>query len=107
MEAVIAHERAAAAQARSTRRKQRYAETLHQSARSLLGVLNDVLDFSRLDGGRLELDSTPFDLHDLVQGVGHAFAGARQREGPHQRRRYRRQLPALRRRRSPRGSARS
>ena len=48
----------------------RYAETLHQSARSLLGVLNDILDFSRLDAGRLELQQASFDLHDLIQGVG-------------------------------------
>jgi CheY-like chemotaxis protein len=47
----------------------RYAETLHQSARSLLGVLNDVLDFSRLEAGRFELEQTSFDLHDLIQGV--------------------------------------
>lgn len=49
--------------------QQRYAGTLHQSARSLLGVLNDVLDFSRLEAGRFELDQASFDLHDLVQGV--------------------------------------
>jgi CheY-like chemotaxis protein len=46
-----------------------YAETLHQSGRSLLGVLSDVLDFSRLEAGRFELDQTTFDLHDLIQGV--------------------------------------
>lgn len=34
----------------------RYAEALHQAARSLLGVLSDVLDFSRLEAGRFELD---------------------------------------------------
>jgi CheY-like chemotaxis protein len=49
--------------------QQRYARTLHQSARSLLGVLNDVLDFSRLEAGRFELDQASFDLHDLIQGV--------------------------------------
>ena len=48
----------------------RYAEMLYQSSRGLLGVLNDVLDFSRLDGGRMELQHINFDLHDLVQGVG-------------------------------------
>jgi CheY-like chemotaxis protein len=46
-----------------------HARTLHQSARSLLGVLNDVLDFSRLEAGRFELDQASFDLHDLIQGV--------------------------------------
>ncbi|MGH6833094.1 MAG: ATP-binding protein, partial [Methyloceanibacter sp.] len=53
--------------------QQRYAGTLHQSARSLLGVLNDVLDFSRLEAGRFELDQASFDLHDLVQGVAAMF----------------------------------
>jgi CheY-like chemotaxis protein len=46
------------------------AETLHQSARSLLGVLNDVLDFSRLEAGRFELEQASFDLHDLIQSIG-------------------------------------
>ena len=48
----------------------RYADTLYHSARSLLGVLNDVLDFARLEGGRFELEHVNFDLHDLIQGVG-------------------------------------
>ena len=48
----------------------RYAETLYQSGRSLLSVLNDVLDFSRLEAGRFELEQSSFDLHDLIQGVG-------------------------------------
>ena len=47
----------------------RYTETLHQSARSLLGVLSDVLDFSRLESGHFELDQSSFDLHELIQGV--------------------------------------
>src|SRR5262245_36859929 len=50
--------------------QERYAGMLHQSARSLLSVLNDVLDFSRLEAGRMELQQTSFDLHDLVLGVG-------------------------------------
>ena len=31
--------------------------------------LDQVSDFSKLDAGRLELQPTPFDLHELVQGV--------------------------------------
>jgi signal transduction histidine kinase len=48
----------------------RYVDTLYHSARSLLGVLNDVLDFARLEGGRFELEHVNFDLHDLIQGLG-------------------------------------
>ena len=50
--------------------QRRYAETLERSARSLLSVLNDVLDFSDLEAGRCELSIAPFDLHDLVKTVG-------------------------------------
>lgn len=48
----------------------RYTETLYRSARSLLGVLSDLLDFARLESGRFELEQASFDLHDLIQGVG-------------------------------------
>jgi signal transduction histidine kinase len=49
--------------------QQRYTEALAQSARSLLNVLNDVLDFSRLEAGRFELGAASFNLHDLVNSV--------------------------------------
>jgi signal transduction histidine kinase/CheY-like chemotaxis protein len=49
--------------------QQRHAETLLQSARSLFNVLNDLLDFSRLEAGRFEPDPVSFDLHGLIQEV--------------------------------------
>ena len=48
----------------------RYVGTLHQTARSLLGILADILDFARLEAGRFELERKSFDLHDLIQGAG-------------------------------------
>lgn len=47
----------------------RHAETLLQSSRSLLNVLNDVLDFSRLETGRFEADPIAFDLRSLIGEV--------------------------------------
>ena len=52
-----------------------YAETLQQSAKSLLTVLNDILDYSKLEAGRFELDRAVFDLHELVRSVGSAISG--------------------------------
>ena len=44
-----------------------YARGIEQSANRLLGLINDVLDFSRLDAGKLELATAPMDLHALVE----------------------------------------
>lgn len=49
--------------------QRRYAETLERSARGLLSVLDDLLDFSRLEAGRCDLAVAPFDLHNLVKTV--------------------------------------
>jgi CheY-like chemotaxis protein/nitrogen-specific signal transduction histidine kinase len=48
----------------------RYANTLYQSARSLIAALSDVLDFTRLEAGHFDLQRASFDLHELVHGVG-------------------------------------
>lgn len=43
-----------------------YAETVESSARALLTIVNDILDFSRMDAGKLELRKAPFDVHACV-----------------------------------------
>jgi signal transduction histidine kinase len=53
--------------------QRRYAETLQQSAKSLHAVLKDILDYSKLEAGRFELDSAVFDLHELIKSVGNEF----------------------------------
>ena len=39
------------------------------SSRHLLGLINDVLDMSKIESGRLTLDSEPFDLAELLRGL--------------------------------------
>ncbi|MGQ9918151.1 MAG: ATP-binding protein [Bryobacteraceae bacterium] len=43
-----------------------YLETVHSSARALLEIVNDVLDLSRIEKGRMRLDPAPFPLRRMV-----------------------------------------
>jgi PAS domain S-box-containing protein len=51
---------------RLTPKQSDYLSTVKSSAESLLEIINDVLDFSRIEADRIELDCTEFDLRDIV-----------------------------------------
>ena len=44
-------------------------ETIRSSADSLMGILNDILDTSKLDSGQFELEAVPFDLHAVLLSI--------------------------------------
>ena len=46
-----------------------YARTIHQSAGTLLALINDVLDVSRIEEGHFALDLQPFALAALFEGA--------------------------------------
>lgn len=46
-----------------------YLEGARSSAEHLLGLVNDLLDYARLEAGKLEFDAAPVDLEALVRGV--------------------------------------
>ncbi len=48
-------------------RQRRYVTAIHQSGSALLVIINDILEFSKIEAGKLELDKAPFDLRDVVE----------------------------------------
>ncbi|MGB0749568.1 MAG: histidine kinase dimerization/phospho-acceptor domain-containing protein, partial [Magnetospiraceae bacterium] len=48
------------------REQRRYAETIRTSGEALLGIINAILDFSKLEAGRLDLEIGEFNPSDLV-----------------------------------------
>src|SRR5579864_2497006 len=62
-------------------RQRKRAETLRDSAEALLDILNDLLDFSRMEAHKLKLDGTAFDLRSLVEGVADLMAVKAQEKG--------------------------
>ena len=51
-----------------------YMGNLLQAGESLLSILNDVLDYSKMEAGRLELVNESFDLQDLLSAVTQLFS---------------------------------
>jgi len=56
----------------SERQRERL-EVIGQSGEMLLAILNDILDLSKIEAGKLDLDEADFDLAALAQGVGATF----------------------------------
>jgi signal transduction histidine kinase/DNA-binding NarL/FixJ family response regulator/HPt (histidine-containing phosphotransfer) domain-containing protein len=56
-----------------TERQRGYAEKIRASGESLLAILNDILDFSRMEAGKLHLEIVPFSLKEVIGNVVDIF----------------------------------
>ncbi|HEX7182268.1 MAG TPA: response regulator [Thermoanaerobaculia bacterium] len=64
-----------------TARQRELVGTARSSAQTLLRLLNDLLDFSRLEAERLELESVPFELRETVGDVMKSLASLGHEKG--------------------------
>ncbi|MFN3926675.1 MAG: PAS domain S-box protein [Pseudanabaenaceae cyanobacterium] len=44
-------------------------ETVESSGKALLNILNDILDLSKIESGKLELENRPFDIRQITQDI--------------------------------------
>ena len=56
-----------------TPRYRRYAELVMKSGKSLLAIINDVLDYSKIEAGHMELEMLPLEPDDVVDDVLNLF----------------------------------
>jgi len=47
--------------------QQDYLETIKNSGNALLAVINDILDYSKIDGGKMVLEKLPFSLQNCIE----------------------------------------
>lgn len=56
------------------KRQHQYARTIHNSAMALLGIINDILDYSKIEAGKLELEHISFNLETMFDDCSAIFA---------------------------------
>ncbi|MEO6173152.1 MAG: ATP-binding protein, partial [Arenimonas sp.] len=61
--------------------QRRTVYVIQQSAASLLQIIGDILDFSKVEAGRMELSPTPISLQRLLQSTAANFTGSASSKG--------------------------
>ncbi|WGV98990.1 TMAO reductase system sensor histidine kinase/response regulator TorS [Vibrio sp. YMD68] len=56
-------------------RQNHYVEVINRSGKTLLAILNDVLDYSKIEAGHLDIRPVTFNLHDVVRDSHQLFMG--------------------------------
>lgn len=64
-----------------TPRQRHFADTARQSGEALLNLINDLLDLSKIEAGKLELERVEFDVRRTVREAVELLAGRAQRKG--------------------------
>jgi PAS domain S-box-containing protein len=54
--------------------QQEYVRIFRDAGTNLVGLINNILDLSKIEAGHFEMDAIEFDLHDLVQRVAELVA---------------------------------
>ncbi len=55
-------------------RQRDHLDKVHTAAKALLRILNDILDYSKVEAGQLELEQTPFELTAVSSNTSDLFA---------------------------------
>ncbi len=69
MNGIVGMTTLAAAHLDDRQQVQNYLGKIELSSRHLLGLINDILDMSKIESGKMTLNREPVSLHDLMQGV--------------------------------------
>jgi two-component system sensor histidine kinase/response regulator len=51
-----------------------YLNTLKFSGENLLAIINDILDYNKIEAGKLELNNSRFNIHQLIRKIKQSFA---------------------------------
>ena len=58
-----------------------YLDIIHRSGETLLDIINDILDYSKIEAGKMHLEVAPFDLEDLIEDCLQLFSATANKHG--------------------------
>ena len=64
-----------------TERQVEFAQTIHSAGNDLLSLINDILDLSKVEAGRMEVDMAPVALADIYEDAERAFRQVAEQNG--------------------------
>jgi PAS domain S-box-containing protein len=70
-----------ALQSKDAREIQAYLQEINASSLDLMGILNDILDLSKLDAHEIKIENNPFDLEQLLNSINRLFIINAQKSG--------------------------
>jgi len=60
-----------------------FADAIYDSTRTMLSLVNDVLDISRIEAGKIVIEKTDFDLHNLLKEIASMLLHTANSKGIH------------------------
>lgn len=64
-----------------TAQQQQYVDIINRSGENLLDLLNDILDYSKIEAGHLSIRKVNFNVHSMITDVHHLFSSRAQQKG--------------------------
>ncbi len=68
-------------QSKLSQEQEEYLNIIVKSATNLMSILNDIIEFSKLESGKLELHEKPFSIHQVIEEVTGSFVDKANEKG--------------------------
>jgi len=62
------------------KRQRRFVDSMRAAAETMMGIINDILDDSKIEAGKMDLVTEPFEVRELAEQAGQLYAGQAERK---------------------------